>query len=74
MIVNDGWDGIPPASDPTVTCALCRRRLTVTPDGRGFPPDTAKRKLRKRCLAAGCACEPVYRAGVIFGRQAGGQL
>jgi hypothetical protein len=59
-----GWDGVPPTIEPTVTCRLCKRRQVVNPDGRGFPPDIAKRKLRKVCQAAGCPCEPIYRAGV----------
>ena len=36
-------------SQPTQTCLLCGRQVVVTPDGRGFPPDIAKRKLRKAC-------------------------
>jgi len=51
-------------SQPTVTCQLCQRSLVVTPDGRGFPPDIAKRKLRKLCQAAGCDSKPQYRAGL----------
>jgi hypothetical protein len=51
-------------SEPTYTCALCGSRQTVDPFARGFPPDAAKRKLIKRCNAAGCACDPRYRAGM----------
>lgn len=51
-------------SAPTVTCQLCGRSRIVTPDGRGFPPDIAKRKLRRECAANGCACDPQYRAGI----------
>jgi hypothetical protein len=51
-------------SEPAMTCTLCGRRQVVRPDGRGFPPDIAKRKLRKLCNAAGCRCDPVYRAGI----------
>ena len=54
-------------TEPTVTCALCERSVIVRPDGRGFPPDIAKRKLRKLCKAEGCQCEPVYRAGILLG-------
>lgn len=52
------------ATEPTVTCQLCSRQVVVQPDGRGFPPDIAKRKLRKLCKAAGCPCEPSYLAGI----------
>ncbi len=54
-------------SEPTVTCSLCRRQMVVRPDGRGFPPDIAKRKLRKVCKEAGCSCDPVYQAGFVVG-------
>lgn len=46
------------------TCTTCGRRQEVTPDGRGFPPDIAKRKLARACKAAGCPSTQVYRAGV----------
>lgn len=67
--------GISP--EPTVACSLCGRSQVVTPDGRGFPPDIAKRKLRKVCRAAGCESDPKYTAGVvprgpITGQEAGG--
>jgi hypothetical protein len=55
-----------PSPDPTVTCDKCGRRAVVVPDGRGFPPDIAKRKLRKQCRAAGCDGEPQYRAGIML--------
>lgn len=60
-------------SEPTVTCALCGRSRVVVPDGRGFPPDIAKRKLRKDCQANGCSCDPQYWAGVTIGSRAEGQ-
>lgn len=60
-------------SEPTVTCALCGRSQAVVPSGRGFPPDTAKRKLRKICQAGGCSSDPQYRAGFIMGGRATGQ-
>ncbi len=41
--------------------------MVVRPDGRGFPPDIAKRKLRKVCKEAGCSCDPVYQAGFVVG-------
>jgi hypothetical protein len=53
-------------SQPTQTCTLCGRVQTVVPDGRGFPPDIAKRRLQKACGAAGCPCKPEYRAGFSF--------
>lgn len=57
-------------SQPTQSCTECGRVEIVTPDGRGFPPDIAKRKLRKRCQAAGCPSKPAYRAGIGAGLQA----
>lgn len=59
--------------DPTVACKLCGRTTIVQPDGRGFPPDIAKRRLRKACKANGCECDPVYTAGVIVGQRPFGQ-
>ena len=63
-------------TEPTVTCDKCGDRLTVVQDGRGFPPDIAKRRLRNQCRAKGCQGEPQYRAGISPGlaRQIGGQL
>jgi hypothetical protein len=54
-------------SAPTQTCTECGRVETVTPDGRGFPPDIAKRKLKKRCNAAGCSSKPRYMCGLGAG-------
>jgi hypothetical protein len=51
-------------SEPAVTCDQCGDHLIVVPDGRGFPPDIAKRKLRKQCRAKGCDGEPQYMAGI----------
>jgi len=59
-------------SQPTQTCQLCGRAETVVPDGRGFPPDIAKRKLQKWCKANGCPCEPRYQAGITVGPRARG--
>lgn len=50
---------------PTVTCQTCGRCLEVKPDGRGFPPDIAKRKLAKLCKDAGHVSDPKYMAGFI---------
>ncbi len=55
------------SAEPTVTCGLCGQEMIVKPDGRGFPPDIARRRLRKECQAAGCPCEPVYTAGFVAG-------
>ena len=60
-------------SEPTVTCVLCGRSRVVQPDGRGFPPDIAKRALRKVCKANGCQSDPRYRAGVVAGPWPSGQ-
>jgi hypothetical protein len=62
-----------PADEPTVTCRLCGRWLIVVPDGRGFPPGIAKRKLARTCSANGCASDPVYRAGVAIRSRPDGQ-
>lgn len=61
-------------SEPTVTCRNCGRFRVVTPDGRGFPPDIAKRKLAKDCKAGGCTeSQPQYLAGLVLGGRATGQ-
>lgn len=54
-------------TQPTQTCELCGDVEIVRPDGRGFPPDIAKRKLKKRCNAAGCPSKPRYMAGIGAG-------
>lgn len=46
---------------------------TVTPDGRGFPPDIARRKLAKLCRAAGHEPDLRYYAGFSFGPAPRGQ-
>ena len=53
---------------PNYRCETCGDVEIVRPDGRGFPPDIAKRKLVKRCRKKGCACRPVYTAGIEIGR------
>ena len=50
-------------SQPMQTCRTCGAVEVVTPNGRGFPPDIAKRKLAKRCKAAGHVSDPAYLAG-----------
>jgi len=64
---------IPIGPEPTVTCDQCGRRIVVVQSGRGFPPDIAKRKLRKACRTDGCQGEPQYRAGILIGPRPGGQ-
>jgi len=59
-------------SEPTVTCDKCGRQAVVSPYVRGFPPDVAKRKLRKLCRADGCDGEPQYMAGLLLGPRPGG--
>jgi hypothetical protein len=54
-------------SQPTQTCRICGLVEVVRMDGRGFPPDIAKRRLRKRCEAAGCPSDPHYLAGFQLG-------
>lgn len=54
-------------SEPTQTCEICGRQVAVTPDGRGFPPEIARRKLARLCQAAGHISDPKYRAGLSLG-------
>ena len=56
-------------SSPTQTCQVCGDVEVVCPDGRGFPPNIAKRRLAKRCTAKGHVCKPQYRAGYLEGRR-----
>ena len=53
-------------AQPTQTCQVCGRVEVVTPDGRGFPPDIARRRLEKACRAAGHKALPQYRAGILI--------
>lgn len=53
-------------TSPVQTCQVCGDREWVTRDGRGFPPDAAKRRLAKRCKAKGHVSDPVYTAGVTL--------
>ena len=48
---------------PTQTCKVCGAVEVAEPSGRGFPPDNAKRALKKRCAAAGHVSQPFYIAG-----------
>jgi hypothetical protein len=54
------------SASPTQTCELCYRSVVVVPDGRGFPPDIAARKLKKECNACDCESKPKYTAGYNF--------
>lgn len=49
---------------PTYSCRLCGRVVIVRRDGRGFPPDIAKRELMRLCKRDGCKCDPAYLAGM----------
>lgn len=53
-------------SHPTQTCTTCGAVEVVRPSVRGFPPELAKRRLAKRCEAAGHKSTPVYLAGLSF--------
>lgn len=56
------------SAEPTMTCTVCGATEVVRPDGRGYPPDIARRRLIKHCKSAGHVCDPVYQAGFIVGR------
>lgn len=51
-------------SEPRQTCTTCGDSETCREWDKGFPPDAAKRRLARRCKAAGHVSTPVYRAGV----------
>lgn len=51
-------------SSPIVFCKTCGTEMVVKPDGRGFPPDIAQRKLVKSCKERGCDFNIDYRAGM----------
>lgn len=51
-------------SEPTQICELCGSFVVVVPDGRGFPPNIAKNKLKKICKTNDCPSKPKYTAGV----------
>lgn len=53
-------------TEPNQKCEACGRVEVVTEDGRGFPPDIAKRRLAKRCRKAGHKSLPIYTAGFQF--------
>lgn len=51
---------------PMQRCQRCGLTEVVKPDGRGFPPDIAKRRLKKKCAHIGCPSDPIYSAGLDF--------
>lgn len=57
-------------SQPTQTCTTCGDSEVCREWDRGFPPDAAKRRLAKRCKAAGHVSTPTYRAGLGLGVEA----
>lgn len=59
-------------SQPTQTCQACGAVENVNWFDRGFPPDVAKRRLAKRCTAAGHTSEPQYLVGFAVGSRAHG--
>lgn len=61
------------STQPTQTCLKCGRSVIVKPDGRGFPPDIARRRLERMCKEAGHACESQYQAGFRIGGPITGQ-
>ena len=61
-------------AEPTLICKTCGDLEVVRPDGRGFPPDIAERRLAKRCKARGHASDPRYYAGLSFGCRRGAWL
>lgn len=57
-------------SAPQQKCTVCGRIEVVTPDGRGYPPDIAARKLAKLCKADGHKATIEYTAGWHLARMA----
>jgi hypothetical protein len=51
-------------TEPNQRCEECGRTEIVRMDGRGFPPDIAKRRLAKACKKAGHVSRPIYTAGI----------
>jgi len=58
---------------PTQTCQLCGMVEVVRQDGRGFPPDIAKRRLKRRCNESGCTSQPTYLVGMSLRPAVGAQ-
>lgn len=53
-----------PADQPRMWCSTCMRYQVCVPSGRGFPPDTSRRKLERTCHRGRGVCDIRYRAGV----------
>ena len=52
-------------SDPTITCTKCGKRRNCMQHMRSdFPPDAARKWLRRQCKIEGKPCEFGYRAGI----------
>lgn len=51
-------------SAPRQTCKLCGNTWEISVHMGGFPPDTARRYLRRLCQAQGCPCDPEYTIGI----------
>lgn len=60
-------------SDPTVTCKTCARQRSCMLHLRAdFPPDAARKWLRKTCERGRKDCDLVYRVGIeLRGRLTG---
>ena len=50
-------------SAPKQTCQLCGNSVEVKIEMKGFPPDTARAKLKRLCKSQGCEYKPKYTAG-----------
>lgn len=60
-------------AEPHQTCTFCGTFVVVEPTTRGFPPNVARRKLRKLCQAMGHESRPQYTAAVQHREPATGQ-
>lgn len=61
-------------SEPMQVCYTCQRtRRCYDHSGAEFPPDAAKRWLRRHCPANRQDCDIHYRAGWLFGGPPVGQ-
>lgn len=61
-------------SKPLIICEACGESRDCTLHGRAeFPPDAAKRRLRKRCGNPPGSCRFRYQAGLSLGGPCAGQ-
>lgn len=60
-------------TQPRMTCAICGRIEIVKADGRGFPPNIARRRLVEACHVYGCTCDPRYSVGFSLSGPVTGQ-